>query len=419
MKIKSKITSPYPLQRGTKNIPLTPLIRGTGTVLLIGYLVSFSTFALFAQTLSLDSILSRIERNNPLLLSYQYKANAVDELVKGAKNWNAPIVESGFNQTPYIFKGGGSFVVTAEQDIPNPKKLQAKEDYLKSLSVLEKNEASFTKNDLFAWAKKAYYARYISERKIKIIEENIHLINFIIELSSSQIANGKSDLQSVYKAQAELYTLEAMKAHEQGLIQQANVQLNYFMNQTSQTNFEIDSNIELENYLTQLMDTSNSFIQKNRSDIQKLDNTINALKLNKNLAVSQLKPDFGVKVEHYSSFASSWQFSLMGKISFPMAAWSSKELKAMAASTDIQIQAVEQEKINAINSANQQLNMAIAELKSEYVEVDDYKNKVIPTLKKNFEVNLLAYQQNTNDLYMTLMAWKDFQAAQTDYLYHL
>ena len=80
---------------------------------------------------------------------------------------------------------------------------------------------------------------------------------------------------------------------------------------------------------------------------------------------------------------------------------------------------MEQNKQNMINMAKQMIKINLIELESEYKELDNYTQLVIPAYKKSLDANLLSYSQNTNDLNMTLMAWDDLQMAQMEYLKHL
>ena len=87
-----------------------------------------------SQRLPLDSVLARIAVN-PALLSYDAKMSAEDAYIGGAKSLDAPKISAGQYQTPYQFNPNtGSFMIQAEQMFTNPAKLQAKENYMKSVS---------------------------------------------------------------------------------------------------------------------------------------------------------------------------------------------------------------------------------------------------------------------------------------------
>ncbi|MFN5443248.1 MAG: TolC family protein, partial [Crocinitomicaceae bacterium] len=117
-----------------------------------------------AQLLSLDSILTIIEQNNPELKMFNAQISAMDAYAQGAKSWDAPQVGTGFFMTPYnpmMWKadkanynnGMGSYMLSVQQMIPNQTKLKANETYMKSMSGVEKENKNFIRNQLLSDAK--------------------------------------------------------------------------------------------------------------------------------------------------------------------------------------------------------------------------------------------------------------------------
>ena len=129
-----------------------------------------------AQTISLDSILNKIQKANPALKVYDADIRSADEAAKGARNWEAPTIGTGFWQTPYNPKywkkgdngsfGYGQYEITAEQMFPNKKRLDAEENYMKSISSADEERKNATLNKLVAEAKKNYYEWVIIKKKL-------------------------------------------------------------------------------------------------------------------------------------------------------------------------------------------------------------------------------------------------------------
>src|SRR5579872_5472592 len=87
------------------------------------------------QTLFLDSVLSRIEKNNPALLSYTNKIKSADELVHSAKAWEAPMTGVELGQNPYSFdfkNKSYEAMIFIQQWFPSGKRIHTNEEYLKS-----------------------------------------------------------------------------------------------------------------------------------------------------------------------------------------------------------------------------------------------------------------------------------------------
>lgn len=382
---------------------------------------------LTGQTLTLSNILDSIERKNPLLASYNYKISATHSLAAGAKNWMPPMVGIGLDQTPYGLANGETFfnrnegaaLIMIQQDIPNPAKQKAKQNYLSSLAAIDSVEFKFTKNKLFTEAKTAYINRFIAEKRLKILDEEIDLLKFMIQTATSSYSNNQGDLPSIFKAKARLRAQEAMRVHESSAIKEANTKLNALMNLPQNTIFHIDTIIQFRNYKLSDLDTNSIFIAMHRSEIQKLERSINSMRLNNELALSAKKPDFNIRYEHYNMFGSRNTFSLVGSMTLPIFPWTNKGYKSESRSIKLNIDAMHYERLNAINEARSAIQQSLLQILSEYQEVSYYENEIIPAYKKAYDASMLAYRNNTSTLIFALMSWDDFNMAQMEYLYHL
>ena len=54
-------------------------------------------------------------------------------------------------------------------------------------------------------------------------------------------------------------------------------------------------------------------------------------------------------------------------------------------------------------------------LQSKKQQLELYENNIMPAMKKNYELSLLAYEQNTEELFMVLDAWQNFKLIQLSY----
>lgn len=375
-----------------------------------------------AQVLPLDSVLSRIEKNNPALLSYSNKIKSADELVNSANAWMPPMAGVQIGQNPYSFDVKNNTygaMLFAEQWIPNGKRINAKEDYLKSFSPIKQNEYEYLKNQYFAYAKGKYFERYITERKVEIIKEHIALMKSMIQIAEKQMATGMGDLGSIYKMKARIAESETTLIHEENMVKTLTSDLNYVMYQDLAMTFSLDTNNLVKNYRNASLLVLKDSLERKRSDIQKMNSEINSMKLNQTLTSMQSKPTYGFKYEHTTTFGNGGMYAAMFQMTIPIASWSARGYKSEVKSMDFQIQSMEQDKQAMLNMANQMVNMLILELNSEYAEVESYTRKVIPAYKKSFEANLLAYSQSTGDLMKVILAWDDLQMAHMEYLMHL
>lgn len=375
-----------------------------------------------AQTLSLDSVLARIENNNPALLSYTNKIAGANERVNTAREWMPTMFGVQIGENPYSFDFKNNTyqsMLIAEQWFPNGKRNNAKENYLKSFGAIKQNEYDYWKNQFFAKAKETYYERYITERKIEIIKNNIELMKAMIEISEKHLSSGMEDLGTIYKTKARLADSETMLLHEENMVKSLTVTLNYLMNDDVNTQFNIDTTGIIKNYRIQNLLPSKESLALKRSDILKMNSEISNMTLNQTLMSLQKKPEYGIRLEHTAMFGMKDLYAAMFMISVPIFPKSSSGYKSEVQAMGFEIAAMEQDKEAMLNMANQMVTMLVLELNTEYAEIDNYQNKIIPAYKKSFDANLLSYSQNTGELMKAILAWDDLQMAQMEYLKHL
>ena len=66
----------------------------------------------FGQVLTIDSVLSRIESNNPMLKMYDEQINAANNYSEMAKSWMPPTFSTGPWQAPYKNFSDGMWMIT-------------------------------------------------------------------------------------------------------------------------------------------------------------------------------------------------------------------------------------------------------------------------------------------------------------------
>ncbi|HEY4799337.1 MAG TPA: TolC family protein, partial [Bacteroidia bacterium] len=350
-----------------------------------GLLVAYSLLVVSAkaQLLSLDSVLSRIEKNNPALLAYTSKINSANAMVNSAKMWMPPMVGVQIGENPYSFdfkNNTYNTMIFAEQWIPNGKRIQAKEDYLQSFSSIKQNEYEYLRNQLFSQAKEKYYMRFVTEKKIGILKENISLMKNMIGISEKQMATGMGDLGSIYKMKARLADEETQLVQEENTKQEFTSGMNYLMAADPEQLFLLDTNRLIKNYSGVNYLSAKDSLEKKRSDVQRMNSEIKSMKLNQSLTLMQSKPDYGIKLQHglMSGNMLMNQYMAMFQMNIPFASWSARGYKSEAKAIGFEITAAEQDKQAMLNEAGNMVNNLLRELHSEFTVVNNYTSTIIP-----------------------------------------
>jgi len=376
-----------------------------------------------AQTLSLDDVLGIIKKNNPQLKMYDAEIQSMDAAANGAKSWMAPQMSTGFFMTPYNTKmwkpdgtssGMGNYMVGITQMIPNSSKLKADFNYMKAMSSVEAENKNYTINQLNALAKTNYYQWLVLNKKLKIANDNLLILDYMIKSMVIRYQYKTEKMSEHYRAKSKYSELENTILMLKNEISQKRIMLNTLMARDKNIDFEIDLTYKFINLTGMQLDTVT--LSKNRSDVKAIEKTIALNQLKIEVEKTKFLPELGVKYDHMFAFGQQpQQFSLMGMINIPMP-WSTKMNKANISSFKIKNESLNWQKQMILNEASGIISSVTAELSSLTKQYDIAEKTIIPTLKNSYDTAIIAWQNNTGDLIDVLNAWEAVNMAQIDAL---
>jgi len=377
-----------------------------------------------AQTLKLKDILDSIEKSYPSLKMYDATIQSLDAAAKGVRSWMSPQVSTGLWMTPYntsLWKadgagntGMGQYMISAEQMFPNKKYNDANEEYMKAMSSVEKENKQATLNELFAAAKKNYYEWIMIEKKLSVLSQSEKLLQFMITNAETRYKNGLGKISAYYKAKASLGNIENMRVELENEIVQKRITINTFMHRDKLLNFSIDTNYSVKDYSGSVFDSS--LFYTNRSDLKAIDKNIQLAYLQQNVEKASLKPQFGIRYDHMFGFGGfPMQYSLMGMIKIPMN-WSTKMNKANIESLKWKALSLEDQKVSMANDYSGTAYQIQQNIVAKKKQIELFDKSIIPALKKNYESTLLAYEQNTEELFELYDGWETLNNTQLEYL---
>jgi len=377
---------------------------------LLSIIYCLSTFSSNAQTLTLDSVLNRIERNHPMLKMYDEQIHSLNNNSQMAKSWMAPTISTGPWQTPYKSFSDGMWMVTGEQMIPNPAKQKANFNFMHGMTSVEQSGKSVKRNEMFAMAKQNYFEWIVLKKKYDLVIQTDSLLDYILKVAKLRYTYNKEKLNNIYKAQADLYELRNMEIMLQGDMKMKNVELNTLMNIDKNFSFDIDTTLLPHNYELQLTDTA--LITSSRSEIKQFDASINVAKLQQQYEKSKRLPDFGVSFSHMQSLGMMQNsYSAMGLMTIPIVPWASGEYKNKIKGLDNTVSAINFQKQSVINETAGIIASLQTQILSAKKQLKNYDENIIPTYYKSYQTSMIAYEQNTEDLFVVLDGLKMYRMA--------
>jgi outer membrane protein TolC len=381
------------------------------------------------QQLSLAALLDSIKAANPLLKMYDNDIRSMDEAAKGAYSWMPPEFGASMWMVPYnvnrwkktdngmggFEEGMGQFMLSAQQMFPNREKQNAEFEYMSAMSSVEKEKKNYSLNQLIAEAKRNYYEWVIIQKKINVLEQNERLLNFMMQSAELRYKNGLEKINAYYKAKAALGNLEKMIVMLQNEILQKRIALNTLMNREKLAEFTVDTVYTLKDYSRYIIDSTQ--LAAARSDLKAVNKEIELNWLRFNSEKAKLKPEFGIRYEHMFGFGGlPMQYTLMGMVKIPFTRGASRMYKANMESIVWKNESLHQQRQMILNEAagmaQAMRNVIIAKQK----QIRLYEEKIIPALRNNYSAYQLAYEQNTEELFMLFDAWETLNMTQVEYL---
>lgn len=365
-----------------------------------------------AQVLSLDSVLNRIEKNNPMLKMYDEQISAINNYSEGAKSWMPATFSTGPWQTPYSNFREGMWMFSGQQMIPNPTKQKANYNLMQGMSSLEKQGKGARKNEMFTLAKQNYFEWIVLKKKYEVLVQTDSLLQYVLKVAQLRYTYNKEKLSTIYKAQADLFELRNMQSMFQAEMKMKNVEINTLMNLDQSFVFDIDTTVKLKNYEMQLTDTA--LISRLRSDIKQFDASIDLVRLQQKVEQSKRLPDFGFSITHmqtYSVMPMPKLYSAMAMITVPIAPFASREYKANIKGLNNAANAILFQKKSLINETAGMITSLQTQILSAKKQLANYKESIIPAYINSYKAAMLSYEQNTEDLFLVLDGLKMFRMA--------
>ncbi|MGK2862203.1 MAG: TolC family protein [Chitinophagaceae bacterium] len=392
---------------------------------IISLTLLFGFFSAVGQKMNIDDIFNEIKKANPVLKMYDADIRSADEASKGARSWEAPELGTGLRMVPYNTSrwkkmddgtpGMGLYMISAQQMLPNKKRLDAGEKYMRAVSTADAERKNAAINNLVAEAKKNYYEWVIIKKKAAILDENEKLLHFMIQSAEIRYKNGLGKISAYYKAKAALGNIMRMRIILENEIVQRRIMLNSLMNRDKMMAFEIDTAYTIKDYAATAFD-STLFINS-RSDIKSIEEEKKITGLQQNAELAKLKPEFGIRYEHMFGFGGfPMQYTLMGMVKIPLARWSSRASRANAESLKWKVESLNQQREMIINEETGKAYGMQNDIELKKRQIKLYEENIIPALRRNYQTMQLAYEQNTEEMFALFDAWETLNMTQLDYL---
>jgi outer membrane protein TolC len=253
-----------------------------------------------------------------------------------------------------------------------------------------------------------------------VLDENEELLRFLIKLAEARYPYNQATLPSIYDAKARLEMHLNDHRQADALAAQNQIMLNTLMNRPRSEAFAVDTTVLLTASTLALAPADTAALAGRRSDIRSLDRALTTVRLSQNLEASRRLPDFGVQFDHMPFLgAGANQFTLMGSVSLPLVPWAAREYRANTAALGFEAQALRKQREDVLNEASGRLASLQTDLTLRREQTRAFERRILPALRRSYQATMLAYEQNTGQLFQVLEAWTTLKRTRLEYLDNL
>jgi len=365
-------------------------------IILIG--IGLLTFG-FSNAQQLETFIEEALTNNPEIQKFELQYSIAAEKVNEVNT--IPNTEFGvgyFVSEPETRTGAQRFKVSAKQMLPWFGNITARENYVSSLADAKYEDIAIAKRKLMASVSQSYYNLYANKAKQDVLIENIKLLETYEILALTSVEVGKASAVDVLRLQMRENELDQLK---QVLAQQ------YLAEQTAFNNLLNREHAIAINVVNELMIPSEDFEINTENlalhpELLQYDKLYQSVEKSELLNQKESSPMIGFGLDYINvDSRPDMSFSDNGKdIIMPMVSVSipifSRKYKSQTKQNELQLQAVEAQKQERLNTLKTRLDKAINDRISARIRYATQAKNLVQA--KNAETILIrSYETGTID----------------------
>lgn len=373
-------------------------------------------------TISLDSLITDVLRNNPQLQAARTRINSAETRIAQVQAWDDPQVGVEFYATPVTslnpIRDGMETDYSIQQMIPFPGKKSLMGDVARANVRMVEQSATTVERRLIADVKVAYAMLYSAQRQLDINAENQRLLNQIIESARTKYSVGIATQGDVLKAQVELAKLQNERSMLEQELHTAEAMMNALRSVPSTTPIGRVADIIPQQFGGTLDDLQRRTLD-NRPEIRGMKYEIEMNKAE--LAVSQRErlPDFMIRGMYKQMMVGTNLWAAMIGINIPIAPWASGKYSGRIEENELNIKAGEQSLRDMQNMVQFEVRDAWVKVQSQWEQIERYRTIILPQTEQTLQSALTAYQTDKRDFLSLLDSYRMLQMLKMEYYMHV
>jgi outer membrane protein TolC len=238
----------------------------------------------------------------------------------------------------------------------------------------------------------------------------------MLKLAKIRYPYNQGTLGDIYKVEGRLGELQNMISMALGDIEESSYRLKALMNLSPDTMLSVDTTV-VTRFRSGVNVQDTMLLNTSRSDIRRIDRSIDVMLANQRLQRLQSKPDFKIRFDHMQPIANMpAQFTAMAMVSIPIAPWSSKMYRSEVKGMEFDITAMREERAALLLEARGMVAAMTSKIVRMNQQLENYRIKIIPALTRNYQSVMVSYEENREQLPMVIDGWEALNMARMEYL---
>ncbi len=362
-------------------------------------------YPLFAQELSLSSLIEEALKNNPEILSARKTWEASQARIPQAKSLDNPTVGISFEKIP---KGTLKLNKTMPEDrmlsisqaIPFFGKLSTKGKIALIESQMMASEYKAKELEIINEVKKSYNELFMHHKIVELNEESLNLLRGISKVAEARYAVGEIEQEEVLKIHLEIAKLTNEIENHKREISAQEAKLNSILNRDIKGLLG-EPAIKEDISFNKDIDTLYKLTLENQPELAIFNYAIERNKYSKKLAELEFLPDFMPQLTLRNIFSGGiglWDFMLA--LSVPFWFWTKQRYGLKEAINNLEqaeaaYQAMKNKKLFETKDIATKLDIAKNKIKL-------YKENLLPIAKQSIEASLAGFKSGKSDFMMLL-----------------
>ncbi|MCP4703663.1 MAG: TolC family protein [candidate division Zixibacteria bacterium] len=365
----------------------------------------------FSGSRILDSLIQVALENNPEILSSKYSFQAAEFKAKSAGTipdpkfmiaaLNMPRSSLSFDETPM-----SGIALGVSQTLPWPGRSKAQKAVAQLLSKKQQQNILQNENNIIRMVKHFYFEYSYWTKARQILDNNLELIGFLINIAETKYANGTSSAQDALRAQTTAAKLKNKRLSMTQMAQTALLNIGHIIDDPSVVHKTLMANIP-EN-----MDNAFPVIESNNPQLTKAKLHTSISDKNLYLAKSGYYPNFTFGLDYrirkdIPMDALHGEDFVTVKVGFQLPLWffarqnnQTKSARFAQKAANENYHAVQ----NNINKKISAVKLLMTRLTESFAQ---YNNSIMPQAMAAYEAAQVAYEVGEVDFNALLMAQLD------------